>query len=77
MIDNYEREERLAIRVAGGMTEREAVALTDAEAQSKSMFKRVAEIAKHLREHAAPVPLTIPKNAPIIDRKTLSTGDAL
>lgn len=75
MIDNYKREERIALRMDSGMTERDAVALTDAEEQSKSMFKRVAEMAKHQREHAAPVPLTVPKREPIIDRKTIAAGE--
>lgn len=72
---NYDREERIAIRIDSGMTEREAVALTDAEEQSKSMFKRVAAMAKHQREHAAQTPLTVPTNPPIHDRKTIAAGD--
>jgi len=72
---NYDRYERIAIRCDSGMLEREAVALTDAEAQSKSMLKRVEAMAKHQREHAAPVQLTVPKSPPVLSAKDRAAGE--
>lgn len=75
MIDIYETEERVAIRqFCGGMTERAAIAMTHAENQSKSMFKRVAEMAKHQREHAAPAPLRVPTREPVTCGKDRAAG---
>ena len=74
-MDAYEREERVAIRIDSGMTESAAIALTDAENQSKSMFKRVAEMAKHQRDNAKPIPLTVPSREPILDGKSKGAGE--
>ena len=74
MIDNYDRSERISIRVDSGMTEAAAIALTDAENQSKSMLKRVAAMAAHQRENAPAVPLTLPTHEPLLDRKSIAAG---
>lgn len=71
------REERIAIRIESGMTEAAAIALTDAESQSKSMFKRVAEMARHQREHAAPVALTVPASEPRLTAKDMAAGETI
>ena len=73
MEDNYERLERLAIRIDSGMPEAAAIALTDAENQSKSMLKRVSVMAENQRNK--PTPLTMPKRDPVLDRKTIASGD--
>lgn len=69
------REERIAIRMDSGMTEAAAIALTDAEIQSKSMFRRVDEMAKHQRAHAAPVALTVPASEPRLTAKDMAAGE--
>ena len=74
MIDNYDRSERISIRVESGMTEAAAIAITDAENQSKSMLKRVAAMAAHQRENAPAVPLTLPTHEPLLDRKSIAAG---
>ena len=73
MIDDYERSERISIRVESGMTEAAAIALTDAENQSKGMLKRVAAMAEHQRNKLTP--LTMPKHEPVRDRKIIASGD--
>jgi uncharacterized protein YoaH (UPF0181 family) len=72
---NYERDERIAIRMDSGMSEREAIALTDSEIQSKSMYKRVAALAEKQRSQKKPAQIKIPTHAPILDRKTIATGE--
>ena len=72
--NDYECEERIAIRVDSGMPESSAIALTDAENQSKSMLKRVAAMAAHQRENAPAVPLTLPTHEPVLDRKSIAAG---
>lgn len=77
MIDPYAREERIAIRqFCGGMSERRAIEITDAEQQSlPGLAQRIAVMAQHQREHAKPVPLHIPRHEPMLDYKTLSGGE--
>lgn len=74
MLDPYESEERVAIRMESGMTERDAIAITKAESQSKSMFKRVAEMARHQREHSAPIPLRALTREPMMTAKDRAAG---
>jgi hypothetical protein len=71
MIENYDREERIAIRPDSHMSEARAIALTDAELQSvDGLAKRIAALAEH--QSSRPQRFRIIKRA---DTATLAAGD--
>ena len=71
MIENYDREERIAIRPDSHMSEARAIALTDAELQSvDGLAQRIAALAEH--QASRPQRFRIIKRS---DTATLASGD--
>lgn len=76
-IENYDREERIAIRqFCGGMSEKQAIELTDLDEFSlKSMVQRIENMARLQRKNARPAEIRMPRHEPVHDRKSMAAGD--
>jgi hypothetical protein len=68
MIDPYAMEERIALRMDSGMTEREAIKLTDAE--ENSLAARVARLKQ--QQQMKPQPYRAHKD---LDTAAMAAGD--
>jgi hypothetical protein len=68
MIDPYAREERIAIRMDSGMTEREAIRLTDAEIKPADLLKERIETLAVKQKHDKPAKQLRPPVVPFVER---------
>ena len=70
MTDNYALQERIAIMQDSGISEKEALKLIES--------MKWKEVIDRMKSHPKPkkqVELKVPRNAPIVDRKSMGAGE--